>query len=268
MFGNMNDRIRDDSEAIQGMIVRTLATNPAGHRLCLIGGFRYRLLDGSARRSIDVDYHWEGDIEAKQQEVIALLQTRLLPDVQVRYGYEGAVGPVKGPDAESPLVRTIETVFRRVHTAEGAIVIPVEITRIVCLDPAVVRTVKGTVCLTASDADMIESKVISLLNRVYVRAQDFVDLFLFQDAFIPDSNRRLRNKLSQLKLPDASIEGTMSSLLRNRVLHIRAIEQVLEEQVDEAVAATLREAGGGSTMFDTVYDILGAQLRTKEKAGS
>ena len=122
----MNDRIRDDSEAIQGMIVRTLATNPAGHRLCLIGGFRYRLLDGSARRSIDVDYHWEGDIEAKQQEVIALLQTRLLPDVQVRYGYEGAVGPVKGPDAESPLVRTIETVFRRVHTAEGAIVIPVE----------------------------------------------------------------------------------------------------------------------------------------------
>ncbi|NQT92184.1 MAG: hypothetical protein HQ559_05435 [Lentisphaerae bacterium] len=227
----------------------------------MIGGFRYRLLDGGPRRSVDVDYHWEGDLDAKQREVIILLRAKLLPEVRARYGYDGSVGPAKGPDAESVFVRTIETAFPRPSSPGTPIIVPVEITRIICLDAPVVRTVKGTVCLTASDADMIESKVISLLNRIHVRVQDIVDLFLFRDTFLSDSGRRLGRKLSQLKIEDAAVERTVSGLVRNRVVHVRAIDRVIEEQLDEAVAANIMAAGGGAKVFDVALEEVAQQLR-------
>jgi hypothetical protein len=69
------------TERIQLRAVRVLATHPAGRGLCLVGGFRYRLLNESARASNDIDYHWEGDLQAKQMEiwdsVMALLQELL-----------------------------------------------------------------------------------------------------------------------------------------------------------------------------------------------
>lgn len=58
------------AESIQRIAARVLATHPTGHRLCLIGGFRYRLLSASARASTDMDYHWEGDLEQKQTEIV------------------------------------------------------------------------------------------------------------------------------------------------------------------------------------------------------
>lgn len=53
-------------EEIQKMAAEIVATNPAGNRLLLIGGFRYRLLDASARASTDLNYHWQGELEEKQ----------------------------------------------------------------------------------------------------------------------------------------------------------------------------------------------------------
>ncbi len=44
-----------EMERIQRVIVRMIATSPAGVNLLLIGGFRYRLLDQSQRFSVDID---------------------------------------------------------------------------------------------------------------------------------------------------------------------------------------------------------------------
>lgn len=54
---------KNDTEIIQKMIARTVATHPAGRNLMLIGGFRYRLLDSSVRTSNDIDYHRDGDLQ-------------------------------------------------------------------------------------------------------------------------------------------------------------------------------------------------------------
>ena len=93
-------------EAIQKLIVSVIATHPAGHRLCLIGGFRYRLLSQSCRMSVDIDYHWDGNLAAKQAEVATLLTARALPEIQRRFGYDGQVRTTTGPDANSPSVKT------------------------------------------------------------------------------------------------------------------------------------------------------------------
>ena len=206
----MESQKRQISEELQALIVRKLATNPAGRGLCLIGGFRYRLLDNGARRSMDIDYHWEADLTAKQQEVVELLRASLPPEVRARYGLEVSVGPAKGPDAESVFVRTVQTAFHDASAPATPIRVPVEVTRIACLDRPEVRTVKGTVCLTVSDADMVESKLLALLSRIYVQAQDIVDLFLFQDTFPPDSDRRLGTKMSQLKMEAAFVQRALA----------------------------------------------------------
>src|SRR5450830_1288091 len=117
-------------EEIQKMAAKIVATNPAGNRLLLIGGFRYRLLDASARTSTELDYHWQGELEEKQQELIVLFKTKLLPEVNRAFGYEGTVRPVAGPDFESDNVKVVELAFYKTDVPESRIEIPVDITRI------------------------------------------------------------------------------------------------------------------------------------------
>ena len=150
-------------ERVQRLAATILATHPVGHQLCLIGGFRYRLLNASARASSDIDYHWEGDLQRKQVEIVDVLRSKLLPEVKRQFGYDGDVRPGAGPE-ESPAVRIVATAFYRVAEPGSRIEIPIEITSVVRLDAPVVRTIAGTVFLTVSDADMIESKILALLN--------------------------------------------------------------------------------------------------------
>ena len=202
-------------ERIQALAAGLIATSPAGHRLCLIGGFRYRLLSRSCRTSLDIDYHWDGDLESKQHEIIDVLRAKLLPEVKRRFVYDGEVRQATGPDA-----------------------------------------------------DMIESKVIALFNRVFLEERDLVDLFLFQDNFIGDSAQRLRTKFAGLHVSPSSVTDRFASLLANRVVHVRAIDEIIEDQIDAAVAANLKAAGGGGMVFDTVAALLRDRLRIGSEIGS
>jgi hypothetical protein len=248
---------RTIAEHIQTLTTAIIATHPTGHRLFLIGGFRYRLLDASARTSADIDYHWEGDLQRKQSEIIDLLRNRLVPEVKRQFGYDGDVRPATGPDAESPAVRIVETAFYRREQPGSRIEVPIEITSIVRLDPPIVRTKAGTVFLTVSDADMIESKVLALLNRRFVRVRDALDLFLFQDALRTDAPQRLSLKLKEVNLPLAEAAERLEKLQANRVVHVREMDRLLAEQVSPTVAANLRAAGGGVMIWDSVMRLLG-----------
>lgn len=243
-------------ERIQLLAARILATHPAGRGLCLVGGFRYRLLNQSVRASNDIDYHWEGDLQRKQMEIVEVFRSRLLPEVKRQLGYDGDVQPATGPVAESPAVRTIELAFYRVREPGSRIAIPVDILGIERLDAPMVRTVEGTVFLTVSDADMIESKIIACLVRPFLQVRDVLDIFLFQDALRPDSPGRLSQKLNKLALATVRAIQTLDKLARNRTIHVRGIERLLDEQVNPAVTANLRAAGGGAMIWDSVVSLL------------
>lgn len=252
-------------EQIQQAVVRLLATSPAGQNLRLIGGFRYRFLDQSARVSADVDYHWDGDLQAKQAELIELFGRRLLPEMTRRIGYEGDVRAGGGPAGPSPAVCVVELAFWRPGVAYSRVELPVEVTQIVCLDAPVVRTAGGIICPTASDADMIESKVIALLNRPTVEHRDFCDLFLFAGHLRPDAAERVRTKLARLALDSAAVSRRLQVLRDGRAYHVRAIDGVIVEQLDETAAVNLRAAGGGTTVFDTVWEILLSRLNLSDR---
>src|SRR2546421_449155 len=85
--------------------------------------------DGS---SVDVDCHWGGDLEVKQGELLRLSRRVILSRVRRELGYEGAAHVRTGPDADSPIGKFVDLRFWK-----GAlqIEIPLEVTRIICLDP-------------------------------------------------------------------------------------------------------------------------------------
>ncbi|MHB9046250.1 MAG: nucleotidyl transferase AbiEii/AbiGii toxin family protein [Pirellulales bacterium] len=238
------------------MAAKILAAHPAGRGLCLVGGFRYRLLDESPRASTDLDYHWEGDLQEKQAEIVAALRDKLLPEVKRQLGYDGNVRPAVGPQAESPAVRIVELAFYRVADPGSRIEIPVEITAVARLDKPMVHTMAGTVFLTVSDADMIESKILACLGRSFFQVRDVLDIFLFQDALRPDSPARLSQKLGQRALPPSEAIERLASLTKNRTIHVRAVERLLDEQVDSAVTVNLRAAGGAEMIWDSVMRLL------------
>ncbi len=249
-------------ETIQRLAAKLLATHPVGHLLCLIGGFRYRLLNASCRASTDIDYHWDGDLDRKQAEIVDLFRQRLLPEIKRQLAYEGDVRPATGPEADSPAVRVIVLACYRLAEAGSRIELPIEITRIPRLDPPAVRTVAGTVFLTVSDADMIESKLVALLSRPFTQARDLLDLFLFQDTLRPDASQRLWRKLHERSLSPAEAAQRLDKLQVSRVVQVRVIERILNEQVDSPVAQNLRAAGGAAMIWDVamrvVRDVLAA----------
>lgn len=264
----MIDRRLEVLEEIQRLIATVIATNPAGHNLCLIGGFRYRFLDESCRLSNDVDYHWDGDLDEKQTEVVSLFKRKLLPEVKQHFGYDGTVSPATGPNADSPSVKIINLAFYRIDVSHSRIGIPVDITRIVCLDQPTVRTAQGVVYPTISDTDMIESKVISLFNRQTIEERDLVDLFLFENQLAPDSPERIPLKLSRISLPRLLVKERLHDMVTDRDYHVRAIKEIIDDQLDPQAVANINEAGGASMVFDRVCDVLLKRLKLSSKEDS
>lgn len=252
------------TEEIQRQIAHLVAVSPAGAGLCLVGGFRYRLLDQGVRRSVDIDYHWEGDLSAKQRELVELFERRLLADVRRRLGLEGAVSAARGAARESIAVTVVELAFWRLGSHLGRIEIPVEITRIERADPPMVRTSAGIVYRTASNADMFESKVIAIVGRTFVEHRDLVDLHLFASHAAADAATRLRGKLARLRITSAVVHHRLEELDRLRNHHAAAIDAVIRDQIDPASAAPLMDAGGGQAVLESVCNHLAKLLDTPE----
>lgn len=247
-------------EMIQKMAAKTVATNPAGYRLCLIGGFRYRLLDLSARMSTDIDYHFEADPVTKQDELISLFQRKLIPEVKRRLDYDGSALAATGPEADSPAVRIINLAFWKINTPNSRIEIPVEITRLICLDKIIVRTAEGVVYPTPSDADLIENKLIGTFNRHILQHRDMLDIFLFSNQFIAESPARIMKKMNQIEINKKDVQYRFSDLKNNLSRHAKSIDRIITSQFEQATAANLQFAGGGKMILKEVINILEKQI--------
>jgi predicted nucleotidyltransferase component of viral defense system len=245
-----------DTEKLKKMIARTVATHPVGRNLMLIGGFRYRFLNSSVRTSDDIDYHWQGDLSEKQAELIEHFNRILLPEVNRTVGYDGSAAPCTGPDSDSLSVRTVNLAFWKKGIAFSRIEIPVEITAIICADPVCIRTVTGTIYATVSDADMIESKIIAVFNRVILKHRDIVDVFLFKDSLLQNSSQRLAAKLQRLGISNEHICKRVDGLREHSEYQIRAIQDIIDTQFDSVAANQINDAGGGRMILRTVLDIL------------
>ena len=117
--------------------------------------------------------------------------------------------------------------------------------------PTIVRTVEGVVYLSASDADMIESKILALFARRYLEERDIVDVFLFQDRLAADAGGRVSRKLGQLHLTRACVSETLRQIAADRDYHVRNLEGIVKDQIDPPAAANLRAAGGTATPYFT-----------------
>jgi predicted nucleotidyltransferase component of viral defense system len=240
-------------DRLQRQIAHSIARSPAGVNLLLIGGFRYRLLDNTQRFSVDIDYHWGGELESKQRELLSLCRRVILGQVRRELGYEGSASARTGPEADAPKARFIDLRFWKV---EVSVEIPVELTQIVCLDPPSVRTAGGTVHATPSDADLIESKIIAVLNRLFLQHRDLLDVFLFADKLQPDSPARIQQKLTKLQLPAQTVTRRLKDLRDKPDYHAAAIQKVIDEQMEPPAAQQLNAGGGGRTVLDSVLRVL------------
>jgi len=243
-------------DSIQQVIARLVAISSAGHNLLLIGGFRYRFIDQSVRTSRDIDYHWSGDLDKKQQELVTLFRKRLLPSIRRQLGYEGRADPATGPDAESPAVRTVALSFWKSDVEFSRVEIPIEITRVARADPAEVRTVDGIIYPTLSDADLIESKIIAVFGRRIMEHRDLVDIFLFAGKLALDSPERLKHKLEALTVARENVRQRLDDLQTHAAYHTKAIQAIVDSQLDREAAENINAAGGAKMILKRVLGII------------
>lgn len=256
-----NDEQTAVVESIQKNVVRLVALSPAGHSLVLIGGFRYRFLDRSTRTSRDIDYHWEGDLEEKQRELVGLFKKRLLPALRRQFGFDGSVAPAIGPDAESPAVKTVVVAVWKMGVAYSRIEIPVEVTRISHADGMEVRTVDGVVYPTFSDADLAEGKIVAVFNRHRVEHRDLVDVFLFGNRLIAGSPARLAQKLKSLGVTAETVRERLNDLELHAVYHAKSVQAVIDMQLDPEAAKNIQAAGGGIMVLKQAMATICGQVR-------
>ncbi len=189
----------------------------------------------------------------KQQELLRLCRRTILRQVRRELGYEGSASARTGPDADFPDAKFIDLKFWK---EDVRVEIPLELTRIVCLDPPTIRTAGGTVHATPSDADLIESKVIAVLNRLFLQHRDLVDVFLYAEKLRSDSPPRIKQKLILIQLPKETVRRRLKDLLDNRQYHATAIQKVIDEQVETSVAQQMNVGGGGKAVLDSVLNVL------------
>jgi hypothetical protein len=134
--------------------------------------------------------------------------------------------------------------------------VPLEVTQIVCLDPSIIRTAGGTVHPTPSDADLIESKVIAVLNRIFLQYRDLVDIFLYGDKLRPDSPSRLKQKLAKMELRPEMVAKRLKDLQENREYHATAIQKVIDQQMEPPVAQQMNSGGGGRAILDSALNLI------------
>jgi hypothetical protein len=240
-------------DKLQKVIAGLIATSPVGVNLLLIGGFRYRLLNNSQRVSVDIDYHWAGDFETKQKELLRLCQRSILREIYREFGYEGKASLGSGPEVDSPNVKTVELRF---WTKATQLEIPLEVTQIPALDPPIIRTAHGIVHPTLSDADIIEGKVIAVLNRLFLQHRDLVDIFLYGDTVREDSAARVQQKLSMLSVSTEAILRRLADLRQNREYHAKAVQKVIDEQLEAVAAQQITLGGGGEVVLDSALRVL------------
>ncbi len=192
----------------------------------------------------------------KQLELLKLFTRVLLPEVRRNLGYDGSASQATGPDADSPVVRTVTLAFWKDGVPDSRIEIPVEVTKIVKLDPTLYPAKQGTIYPTASEKDMVESKVIALLNRIHVQHRDFVDVFLFQEQLADDSQPRLSTKFRTLGIKDDAVRERISDFESYPDYHVKAIQAIIDEQLEQAVADNITDAGGGRMILNQVVSLL------------
>lgn len=260
----MNERY-EITERLQTLVAQLVATQPAGAGLCLIGGFRYRMLDRGPRRSVDIDFHWTESLTAKRTELIALFQRRLLPEAKRRFQVEGSVtaGDVR---EESDAVAVIDLAFWRLGSALGRIEIPVAITRIDTADAAIAKTFAGTVFRTVTDADMLESKVIAILCRSFLEHRDLLDLYLFASHATEPTPARIAAKLQQRGVHQSAALRRIEQIAQSEAHHAKSLDAVIQEQVDASPASLLAEVGGGQAVFNETLRLLRSLLGHHEEA--
>lgn len=242
-----------EADRLQRLVANSVARSPAGVNLLLIGDFRYRLLDNSQRFSVDIDYHWGGDLEKKQRELLSLCRRTILGKARRELGYEGSASARTGPDADSPTAKFIDLRFWK---SAAHIEIPLELTRIVCLDPPTIRTAAGTVHATPSDLDLIESKVLAVLNPLLLRHRDLVDVFLYADKLQADSPARIQHKLAQIQIPAETVMRRLKDLQDHQPYHATAIQKVIDEQMEATAAQQMNAGGGGKTVLESALKVL------------
>jgi hypothetical protein len=96
---------------------------------------------------------------------------------------------------------------------------------------------------------MIEGKILAVLNRVYVQHRDFVDIFLYGDRLRPDSAVRVKPKIQVLALNPDSIRKRLEDFDKHAQYHSKAIQKVIDTQVDSPAADQLNSGGGGATVL-------------------
>ncbi len=243
-------------ESIQKLIVTFLARHSSGYKLYLIGGFRFRFIDESCRFSRDIDYYWEGDLVEKQTGLIAVLNKDVIPEVSRQFAYTGQARAAIGPDSESEVVKTIDLAFWKEGEAGSRIEIPVDIMKFACLEKPIARTRHGVIVATPADNDLVEGKVVALLNRWPLQERDFIDLFLFEKMLTKLSGPNIKQKLSQYNFDSSRIKQKLELISQSSDIHKRAIDTIISQQLEPQSAAQLIEAGGGAFIFEQTLKII------------
>ena len=176
-----------------------------------------------------------------------------ITNVRRRFGLDGSV---RASPIESPAAAMIELAFWSIGTDLGRLEIPIDIIRLECLDPPTVRTADGILYRTASNADLLEAKVLAVVGRTFLEHRDLVDIFLFASHAAPDAAERLTRKLGSLRIGPEIVARRLADLRSHDARHVAAVDHVIREQLDDEAAASLRLAGGGALVLSAVSRLL------------
>jgi len=95
------------------------------------------------------------------------------------------------------------------------------------------------------------------MTRVYLQDRDLLDLYLFRDFLLPESAKRLQQKMEMLHIHPDELSNLIGSLQKKRSVHLKNLDKIIDERVDKNMQSVIRMTGEGVvSIFNSVLEIL------------
>jgi hypothetical protein len=90
---------------------------------------------------------------------------------------------------------------------------------------------------------------LALFSRPFLQHRDFDDIWLYGDRLQPDSPERVKCKITALGIGLEAVRKSLKDFEEEPDYHAKAIQEIIDTQVDPTVAAQINAGGGGRTVL-------------------
>lgn len=212
-------------DEIQAFFLEEFYKHPASNGVVLFGGGRFRHINNSIRFSIDLDFFRTKGFD--YLKVVNFISGRFIELLKQKFGVEARIIEIP-PWQESPGVESVRLLIYDKDNDFYQIELDFDF---IMREPYSKRSkglLKNVVISIGNNAEVLEEKLISIYERVPVKARDIFDLWYYRELSHELSRENIHKKLQARGVSNDSIRKRLNDFISHKDYYLKEITNIIK----------------------------------------